>query len=85
MFADVPLGPVAFSVIDAVFTADQERADHIAAFAGHDSLPKGQVEFHRVPAWPVGHQEKALPGSGGESRVGLLRSLWRRIRSMRRS
>ena len=38
-----------------------------------------------MPAGPVGHQEKALPGSGGESGIRLGRRLGRSVRSMRRS
>ena len=83
MFADVAFAPVAFSVVDVVFTADKERADHVSPFTRHDSVMKSQVEFHRVPAWPVGHQEEALPRSGGESRVGLDSRRGRRVRSMR--
>ena len=70
------------SVVDVVFAADQKWADHVTAFAGHDSLMKAQMQFHRVSARPMGHQEETLPGARGKSRVGLDRRRRRRIRSM---
>jgi hypothetical protein len=39
----VTLGPPALAVINIVLTADEEWADHVAAFAGHDRLAKAQL------------------------------------------
>ena len=80
--ANVLLGPVASSIVDLILAADEKCTDPVSSFARHDSLPKSQVQFHHMPAGPVGHQEKALPGAGGKSSIGLDRRWGRIVPSM---
>src|SRR5262249_49553567 len=68
MLAKIPLGPMTPPVLDAVFASYDKSPNPVPAFAGKNTLSKGQLQIHLVLS---SLDEISRPGPARKARVGL--------------